>query len=75
MKEGKGTYIYGNGDRYEGGFSDGNKEGGGKVFWKTGEKFEGMLKSDMLHGEGIITDRNGQSKKIVYNMNAIEEIK
>ena len=52
--EGKGTYTWADGTKYEGEFKDGLKEGFGK--WchykvKGGEtSFLGMYKSDMKHG-------------------------
>lgn len=32
------------------------------------------MKNDMIHGQGIITNTQGKTRQITYNMNAIEEI-
>ena len=55
---GHGTYVYTNGDRYEGGWVDGKRTGRGTYVWKDGRRYEG----DYVDGEqtdGKMTKANG----------------
>ena len=45
MREGKGTFFYFNGDRYEGDFKNGIAEGKGTTIYFNGERYEGEWKS------------------------------
>lgn len=40
-RNGKGTYIYGNGDRYEGNWLNDLRHGKGTFYYKTGELYIG----------------------------------
>ena len=40
-RNGRGTYIYGNGDRYEGNWSNDLRHGKGTFYYKTGELYIG----------------------------------
>lgn len=40
-RNGKGTFIYGNGDRYEGGWVNDLRHGKGTFYYKTGELYIG----------------------------------
>lgn len=44
--------TYRNGDRYEGGFTEGCKDGVGKYTYSGGEYYEGHFERDMMHGRG-----------------------
>lgn len=44
MKHGKGTDIFGNGDKYQGHYKDGKPEGSGLYTWVNGSYYEGQFK-------------------------------
>ncbi|MFK7951192.1 MAG: MORN repeat-containing protein [Saprospiraceae bacterium] len=52
-QNGKGTYTWNNGKRYEGNFTDGLFSGEGIYYYSNGNKYIGMWKDGMKHGEGI----------------------
>lgn len=56
---GKGTYIFPNGNRYEGEWMDDMKSGYGILFYVNGEKYEGFWELDKAHGKGTLTYING----------------
>jgi hypothetical protein len=51
-KNGKGTYILDNGEKYVGAMKDGSREGKGTYYFNSGERYKGMWKNNMRHGEG-----------------------
>lgn len=48
----RGTYIYANGERYEGELVGGHKEGQGCYFYNNGNLYFGEWKKDKKHGKG-----------------------
>lgn len=67
MMNGKGKLNYSNGNEYSGTFVKGKKEGKGVYFWKTsGLTFQGGWKEDKMHGEGVITNNEGSTRKVRY---------
>ena len=57
--DGTGTYVYKNGNKYEGQFKDGRKNGTGTYFYKNGNKYEGQFK-DGWQIKGTMTYNNGE---------------
>jgi len=49
-RSGHGEYIWPNGDRYQGQFTEGIKEGNGILYFSNGDKRVGVWKDDKLHG-------------------------
>jgi len=49
-REGRGEYIWLNGDRYLGDFTAGLKNGNGILYFSNGDKRVGVWKDDKLHG-------------------------
>jgi len=49
-RSGHGEYIWPNGDRYQGQFTDGIKEGNGILYFSNGDKRVGVWKDGKLHG-------------------------
>ncbi len=45
---GKGSYSYKNGDRYEGEFKKGDRDGHGIYIKKSGERLEGIWKAGQI---------------------------
>jgi len=45
-QNGNGTYLYDNGDKYEGDWRDGERNGHGKYTWPNGDIYEGDWKDD-----------------------------
>ena len=72
MKNGYGTYKYGNGDTFEGNFANGLKQGNGIYRWSTGEVYDGEWNNDLMDGMGHINDRNGNMRKVQFRMNQAE---
>ena len=44
--DGTGTFIWSNGDKYEGDWKNGKKHGQGTIFYQDGSKLEGEFKDD-----------------------------
>ena len=55
---GYGIYIYVDGVRYEGQFSNDKKEGFGIYYWIDGRIYEGYWHKGKQHGIGSYTDPN-----------------
>lgn len=58
-QNGKGTYVYSNGYRYEGNFVNGLREGRGMLKGSDGSWFDGMWLQDKFHGQGTYVWPNG----------------
>ena len=52
MKEGRGTFYYASGNRYEGEYKADVKEGRGTEYYATGNRYEGEWKADKWDGRG-----------------------
>jgi hypothetical protein len=59
-REGKGTYIYGDGSRWIGEFKDGVPEGQGTCYYVNGDKYVGKFEKHAPNGEGIMYYKNGR---------------
>ncbi len=58
-KQGKGTYIWANGNRYEGDFVDDEPSGRGKFTFASGDQYEGEYSKGAFNGAGVFIARNG----------------
>ena len=58
-ENGKGTYAYSNGFRYEGNFVNGLREGRGMLKGSDGSWYDGMWVQDKFHGQGTYVWPNG----------------
>lgn len=58
-KNGKGTWIFANGDTYSGEFLEGNLEGEGTYTFLNGDKYTGDFENSNLNGEGTYTYFSG----------------
>ncbi len=56
---GKGTYIWKNGDEYVGDWVNGKKTGQGTFIWSNGKKYVGAWVDDKRTGKGTLTWENG----------------
>jgi len=56
---GKGVYVYENGDRYEGEFKDGRRSGEGVFQYANGDSFAGSYDNDVRNGRGVYIFKNG----------------
>ena len=54
-----GTYLYENGDKYVGEFSDGMRNGNGTYTYANGNKYKGLWREDKKNGKGEFIFRNG----------------
>jgi hypothetical protein len=86
MREGKGKFIYKNGDVLEGEWKNGNMNGQGKLTFITGESYEGEWKNGRMNGRGVYRyengdvyegemkkdERNGQGKMTYKNGDVLE---
>jgi len=55
----KGTYLYGNGDKYVGVFSNGMRSGAGTYTYANGDKYKGLWSDDKKNGKGEFIFQNG----------------
>ena len=60
---GQGSYIWRNGDKYEGNFANNNIEGLGTYTWVNGDKYIGDFKSNKINGFGSYSWKNGNEYK------------
>ena len=58
-ENGKGTYIWDSGDKYEGRFKDGLFHGNGTFYYSNGNKYVGQWKNNKEHGLGSLTLKSG----------------
>ena len=58
-KQGKGTYIWANGNRYEGDFVDDEPSGRGKFVFVGGDQYDGEYSKGAFNGKGIFVAKNG----------------
>ena len=58
-KQGKGIYIWANGDRYEGDFVDDEPSGRGKFTFPSGDQYEGEYSRGAFNGKGVVIAKNG----------------
>jgi uncharacterized caspase-like protein len=59
LKQGKGTYVWENGDRYEGAFTADRADGRGKYHFANGDTYEGDVKAGVIVGRGTYVAKNG----------------
>lgn len=55
-----GTYIFQNGERYDGEYREGKRNGQGTYSYLDGSRYNGEFRGDNFHGTGIFTASNGQ---------------
>ncbi|MDR2219093.1 MAG: hypothetical protein LBE24_00745 [Methylobacillus sp.] len=60
---GKGTIVYGNGERYDGGFANDFWSGKGIYTMPDGRRYEGTFVDGNPQGEGTVTEPNGKKYK------------
>jgi hypothetical protein len=65
-KNGRGTYLYADGNRYEGDFQNGFANGIGKISYYNGDVYEGEIEKGSLHGKGIMIFANGNKVQGVW---------
>lgn len=53
-KNGKGTFAYSDGSKYEGQFAQGKLNGQGTWFFPDGKKYVGSFKNNLPHGKGTV---------------------
>ena len=58
-KHGIGTYLYEDGDKYEGEFKDGLRNGHGIYYFANGDKYVGQFFEDEFNGQGTMYFANG----------------
>lgn len=65
-QNGRGTYLYANGNIYIGSFRDGLPDGLGKISYVDGVVYEGEIEKGALHGKGIMTSANGNKVQGIW---------
>ena len=51
-KQGRGEYIWENGDKYDGDWVADTQSGNGKWSWASGDRYQGQVKDSIIVGEG-----------------------
>ena len=59
LKQGEGTYVWENGDRYTGHFSADRPDGKGRYQFGNGDTYEGEVQSGVIVGRGTYTTKGG----------------
>ncbi|MCP4552383.1 MAG: hypothetical protein GY834_10160 [Bacteroidetes bacterium] len=69
-KEGKGTYVWENGQKFEGIWKDNFRNGKGILYYPTGQYLEGIWINDVLEGEVALKSKDDQLiEKSFYKKN------
>lgn len=71
-KNGRGTFIYANGDRYEGDWIHNKKHGVGTYTFSNGDVYDGQFKSGVKHGSGVYRYAIGEVYHGDYANNLME---
>jgi hypothetical protein len=71
--QGKLTYVWPDGDRYEGEFKNGRLHGYGAFFWRNGRSYEGEWQDDLPHGRGVFTWPDGSKYKGLWEQGKVKE--
>lgn len=66
-QNGKGTYLFANGNVYVGSFQQGKPDGFGKIKYADGVIYEGEIQSGYMHGNGFMITSDGNKVQGVWN--------
>lgn len=58
VENGKGTFVWSNGDKYVGDWVNGKRHGQGTMTWANGDKYTGEYKNDLFDGQGTYITAN-----------------
>ena len=61
LKEGRGVYVWDNGNRYEGPFVKDAPDGEGKYTFANGDSYNGEVKQGALTGRGVYVTKSGDT--------------
>jgi len=59
LKQGRGVYVWDNGDRYDGRFANDRPDGSGKYHFANGDSYEGEVKAGVIVGRGTYSTKEG----------------
>lgn len=66
-RNGTGTYIFDNGNKYIGTFKKGYPHGKGTIKYANGERYEGELEMGYLQGHGVLFTHEGEHRSGIWN--------
>ena len=69
-----GTLSYANGEKYVGGWKDGNYNGMGTYTWPNGQKYVGELKGLNMNGKGVLFKINGDIISGIWVDNSFKDV-
>ena len=55
LREGRGSFTYANGDKYDGDFKNDERNGEGTYTYQNGDIYKGSYENDLRHGPGTYT--------------------
>jgi hypothetical protein len=58
-RDGKGTYVWANGDTYEGEFAEDKPQGTGLFRFASGDRYDGEVKAGVIEGRGVYVSAHG----------------
>ena len=65
-QNGRGIYLYADGNKYEGDFQNGFANGTGKISYYNGDVYEGEIEKGSLHGKGMMISANGNKVQGIW---------
>lgn len=66
-RNGTGTYIFKNDNKYIGTFKNGYPHGKGTIIYANGERYEGELEMGYLQGHGVLFTNSGEQRSGIWH--------
>ena len=72
-QDGEGIFVFDNGQRYVGQFSNGRIEGEGALYYPSGDRYLGSFLSGRPHGEGVLIHPDGSRQVGIWSFGQLRQ--